>query len=98
MNDPHSLRVRAVVILFFFAIAGLGHSIAQTPDYKAVHLSLAEGLSQSSVMDIVQDQNGFVWMSTQDGLNRYNGIDFQVFFLGRHLVGLLTYRNVLGKY
>lgn len=79
MNDPHSLRIREVLILLFLAITGMGSSVAQTPDYKAVHLSLADGLSQSSVMDIVQDRNGFVWMSTQDGLNRFNGKEFLVF-------------------
>ncbi len=47
--------------------------------YKAVHISVAEGLSQSSVYDIVQDPKGFTWIATQDGLNRYDGINFQVY-------------------
>jgi len=50
-----------------------------TQPYKAVHISLAEGLSQSSVYDIVQDQKGFTWIATQDGLNRYDGNNFQVY-------------------
>src|ERR1043165_7684836 len=32
-----------------------------------------EGLSQSSVSDIIQDPQGFIWIATQDGLNRYDG-------------------------
>jgi len=47
--------------------------------YKAITLSLPEGLSQSTVYDIVQDHNGFVWMATQDGLNKYDGSTFTVY-------------------
>lgn len=33
----------------------------------------AEGLSENIVNDIVQDHNGFIWLATNDGLNRYDG-------------------------
>lgn len=42
-------------------------------------LSLNDGLSQSSVNCIAQDPFGFLWLGTQDGLNRYNGYQFQVY-------------------
>ncbi|MDF1512377.1 MAG: two-component regulator propeller domain-containing protein [Anaerolineae bacterium] len=42
-------------------------------------VSLAHGLSQSVVLDIVQDQRGFLWFATEDGLNHYNGYDFIVY-------------------
>lgn len=53
--------------------------LATGQPYKAVPISLADGLSQSSVYDIVQDKSGFLWMATQDGLNKYDGTTFQVF-------------------
>jgi len=43
---------------------------------KFERISIAEGLSQSYVYDITQDQNGFIWIATQDGLNRYDGKNF----------------------
>lgn len=45
---------------------------------RFTHLTLADGLSQSQVLDVVQDQTGFLWFATQDGLNRYDGYNFQV--------------------
>jgi len=43
------------------------------------HLSVGQGLSQSTVHWIVQDHLGFLWMGTDAGLNRYDGYQFQVF-------------------
>ena len=43
------------------------------------HLSLEQGLSQSSVMDILQDRRGYVWLATEDGLDRYDGLSFKVY-------------------
>jgi ligand-binding sensor domain-containing protein len=36
-----------------------------------------EGLSHNIVNDIVQDDNGFIWIATQDGLNRFDGYGFK---------------------
>ncbi len=43
------------------------------------HLSLEDGLSQNAVLDLLQDRDGFLWVATQDGLNRYDGYGFTVF-------------------
>ena len=42
-------------------------------------LSIDEGLSQSTVNCILQDQTGFLWLGTQSGLNRYDGYQFKVY-------------------
>jgi signal transduction histidine kinase/ligand-binding sensor domain-containing protein/DNA-binding response OmpR family regulator len=39
----------------------------------------SEGLSQNDVNDIFQDKNGFLWIATNDGLNRYDGYNFKIF-------------------
>jgi ligand-binding sensor domain-containing protein/signal transduction histidine kinase len=41
--------------------------------------SLEEGLSQSVVNVVLQDRQGFLWIGTEDGLNRYDGYGFKVY-------------------
>jgi ligand-binding sensor domain-containing protein/signal transduction histidine kinase/AraC-like DNA-binding protein len=44
------------------------------------HLSVNNGLSQSTVYSITQDSKGFMWFGTgEGGLNKYNGYEFQIF-------------------
>ena len=40
------------------------------------HFGVAEGLSQNSVLSIVQDHYGFIWVGTEDKLNRFDGKTF----------------------
>ena len=49
------------------------------PDFKFTHLSIEDGLSQTTVTTILQDRHGFMWFGTQDGLNRYDGYSFVVY-------------------
>ncbi|MEO6733758.1 MAG: two-component regulator propeller domain-containing protein, partial [Ferruginibacter sp.] len=43
------------------------------------YLGINQGLSNNSVRCIYQDQHGFMWFGTYDGLNRYDGYAFKVF-------------------
>ena len=53
------------------------------PDINSVlrfeRIGVEEGLSQSVVYAVTQDQFGFLWFGTSDGLNRYDGYSFKVF-------------------
>ena len=61
------------VCLCLISILSIGQSTRFT------HLTTEDGLSQNSVVDITQDSHGFMWIATQDGLNRYDGTTFQTF-------------------
>jgi ligand-binding sensor domain-containing protein/signal transduction histidine kinase/DNA-binding response OmpR family regulator len=43
------------------------------------HITVDEGLPENSVRAIVQDQTGFLWLGTQNGLVRFDGTDMRVF-------------------
>ena len=51
----------------------------RTPTRVFEHFSLEDGLSQNAVLDLLQDRQGFLWVGTQDGLNRYDGYAFTVY-------------------
>lgn len=59
-----------------FLLAGIPGQ-AQTIHFD--HLSINDGLSQSTVNVILQDEKGFIWFGTKDGLNRYDGKSFKIF-------------------
>ena len=46
---------------------------------RFTRLSTDEGLSQTKVSQIAQDDQGFMWFGTQYGLNRYDGYNFKLF-------------------
>jgi len=46
---------------------------------KFKRLSIEHGLSQSTINCIFQDSKGFIWIGTQDGLNKFDGYNFEVF-------------------
>jgi ligand-binding sensor domain-containing protein len=53
--------------------------IMNAHDIAFRHLTIADGLSQSIVNRIVQDDQGFMWFGAQGGLNRYDGYRFKVY-------------------
>ncbi|MFG6687501.1 two-component regulator propeller domain-containing protein [Mariniflexile sp. HNIBRBA6329] len=66
-------------ILFFFLLPIVVYSQTGKKQFAFGSLSIKEGLSQNSVISIAQDSIGYLWLATQDGLNKYNGKSFTVF-------------------
>lgn len=71
-----------VTVLLHAAPAG-----AMPDALRFQHITLEQGLSQSSVLCSVQDAQGFLWFGTYDGLNRYDGYEFKVYRDGDGLSG-----------
>jgi PAS domain S-box-containing protein len=43
------------------------------------HLAIEDGLSQNAGLAIFQDSKGYLWIGSQDGLNRYDGFNFKIY-------------------
>jgi len=54
-------------------------SFIKDPQVRFARLTTNDGLSHNRVTDIIQDNYGFVWIATVDGLNRYDGNTFEIF-------------------
>ncbi|SDG59087.1 Signal transduction histidine kinase [Dyadobacter soli] len=70
--------------LFFTLLLVAAADIARCCDIGSVHnysfrqISVNNGLSQNSVTSVFQDRQGFIWIGTYDGLNRFDGFNIQV--------------------
>jgi len=64
------------IAILFILIVNL---YAQDKEFRFTHLTAEDGLSLSAVTKIIQDDKGFLWFGTYNGLNRYDGYNFKIF-------------------
>jgi diguanylate cyclase (GGDEF)-like protein/PAS domain S-box-containing protein len=70
----------AKYLLFFYlllAVLFLNTAHAEVNNLYLENLSVEHGLSQGSVKTIFQDDEGFIWVGTENGLNMYDGYTFR---------------------
>lgn len=63
----------------FVLISGAALAAAPGASSRFGRLTIADGLAQSSVIAIAQDQAGYMWFGTEDGLHLYDGYHFRIF-------------------
>jgi len=68
-----------LVMVWFILLASNSLALAQEPREVFEHLSVANGLPHTSVYNILQDSQGFMWFATEDGLAKYDGYKFTVY-------------------
>lgn len=64
------------LLLFFFVLICLPFHSQQ---YSVSHYNTDNGLPQNSVKDLIKDKYGFIWLTTENGVVRYDGSAFLVF-------------------
>lgn len=68
------------IILKSFIILLVSHLLIESVfANKFEHFYREKGLSQATVSSLLIDKEGYLWVGTNDGLNRFNGYDFEVF-------------------
>ncbi|MCP4153019.1 MAG: hypothetical protein GY757_35125 [bacterium] len=61
--------------------------------FRFHHISIEDGLSNSTVYSICQDDRGFMWFGTEDGLSKYDGYEFTKYFRDRQSPHSLSSNN-----
>jgi signal transduction histidine kinase/ligand-binding sensor domain-containing protein/AraC-like DNA-binding protein len=69
-------KILLFVGLIFISIRINAQKTTAYEDIKFINISLKQGLTQSSVLSILQDRKGYMWLGTRDGLNKYDGVRF----------------------
>ncbi|MGX5691082.1 hybrid sensor histidine kinase/response regulator transcription factor [Arcticibacter tournemirensis] len=81
MHRNIPLKKAGLYVLFFifsFQLTG------KEPDLNFTTFTSRDGLSSNTVNSVLEDHFGFLWIATEDGLNRFDGTSFKVY---RHISG-----------
>lgn len=93
-------RFIAIVLTFLFIIISSISTYAYNGNFTKINNE--EGLSQNTIQCMIQDKLGFIWIGTNDGLNRYNGYEFKIYkydknnsnsIAGNNIIDLLEDKN-----
>ncbi len=76
MRAPTNLKIYiSIFLLFLFHVCVFSQNVKPRIEKYA----LENGLSQSTVLSLLKDSSDFIWIGTQDGLNRFDGQQFRHF-------------------
>jgi two-component sensor histidine kinase/ligand-binding sensor domain-containing protein len=90
------------IISFFVVFIAPQNSYCQSKTLRFEHLTTESGLPRNQVYSLMQDNVGYIWAGTGDGLSRYDGYRFKTFnnktsnLSGKHIVSIYEdKKNVL---
>ncbi|GAA0350272.1 EAL domain-containing protein [Bowmanella denitrificans] len=82
------MRLNSVKLAFLGTIFCLGllfspwsRATTNLSNIQFKNYSVSDGLSQSTILDIAEDKQGFIWLATVNGLNRFDGYQFKQYHL-----------------
>lgn len=78
-NYSHKASFATLIFIFSLTVFHVGQLNGQFIKYDFEVYNTREGISHNHITAIVQDQKGFLWFGTEDGLNRFDGHDFKVY-------------------
>lgn len=87
-----------ITYVFLLSIT-LQHSYSQSKTLRFEHLTTESGLPRNQITSLMQDNVGYIWTGTGDGLSRYDGYRFKTFnnrtsnLSGKHVVNIYEDRE-----
>lgn len=76
------LRISKIInpISFVLLLLSLSNNVYAQPNHLQLNqLTTKDGLSSTSIICMEQDELGFMWIGTNDGLNRFDGYSFKIY-------------------
>ena len=71
--------IKYQILFFIFILILIGSRIGFSQNIQFGQITVEDGLSNSYVNCLLEDQSGFIWFGTDDGLNRYDGYEIKVY-------------------
>ncbi|MGL1885122.1 MAG: methyl-accepting chemotaxis protein [Reichenbachiella sp.] len=65
--------------LFQFIVVNAQTGVKNYQNMEFEHFGMEQGLSQANVIGLFQDSQGYMWIGTEGGLNKYDGYGFTIF-------------------
>lgn len=65
--------------IFSFLVLPLSVLSQQEKKFAFIHYGMTQGLTSNEVMCSIQDDDGYIWIGTNNGLQRYDGVRFLTF-------------------
>ena len=85
------MRNRIFLICYFLCVHILTCS---TQSISFRHLTTDNGLSHNSIISIYQDERGFMWFGTRNGVSLYNGKDFKIYQKEKNNSNSILYNDI----
>ncbi len=73
------MRVLLLILTFSFCSFSAYCLTSAEKDVSITTFTIHDGLSGNGITSIFQDSKGFIWVGTEDGLNRYDGYSFKIY-------------------
>ncbi|MEX1001713.1 MAG: two-component regulator propeller domain-containing protein [Crocinitomicaceae bacterium] len=73
------MKLFLLFLTLLFAFSGF------TQQYSFTNYTVDDGLAQSQINEIIQDEWGYLWIGTESGLSKFNGLDFTNYSMGNGL-------------
>lgn len=88
-----TMNKKYIIYMLLLIILLITTNIVYVSAYNNINfknITSEDGLSQGTVETIIQDDQGYIWLGTNDGLCRYNGYEFKIYKHDEELENSIT--------
>ena len=90
--------LRRSLVISFFCFAGVFHLQAQPRYSRFSHLTVEDGLSSNRIRCIYRDTKDYLWIGTEEGLDKYNSYEIKKYNFNQNQPGSISNNNILCIY